>query len=299
MKLRVSVVMVVRNPHPRFFREAVESILAQTLDDLELIVVEDPSERSGEKILESCSDGRIRYFHQSQPTSLVEQRNRALEAAQGELVAICDADDIAVPDRLRKQVEFLDTHPETDVLGGQIAVIDHHGRHVGYRAFPVDHESILRAMPRMVPFCQPSVMIRSEALRAVGGYRDNGYLPEDYDLWSRLAKRGMGLANHREVLLHYRVHPEQMKACHLREIVRGVVRLKQTYWREEMDFGARLQMWAERLLVFLPPRWVYHLLLRVYYRGRACHASELDHLEQPRSRKRRTARAKHGFPVAG
>ncbi|NQT17969.1 MAG: glycosyltransferase [Planctomycetes bacterium] len=296
MKPRVSVVMVVRNPHPRFFPLAVESILIQTFTDFELIIVEDPSPRSAEDTLNRHSDPRIRYIRHSRRTSLVQQRNRALAEARGEFMAICDADDIVVPNRLEKQLGFLHRHLEIDVLGAQIAVIDDHGEHLGYRAFPVDHDSIVESMTRIVPFCQPSVMMRTEAVRAVGGYRETGYLPEDYELWSRLAKNGTQFANHHEVLLHYRVHAAQMKAIYLREIIRGVLRVKQTYWREEMNLGARLQMWAERLLLLFPPNLVYRLLLRMYYRGCACSSIELA---PPPPQKGHAAPAKQQSTVIG
>lgn len=296
MKPRVSVAMVVRNPHPRFFPLAVESILTQSFTDFELIIVEDPSARSAEDTLNRHPDPRIRYVRHSRRTSLVQQRNRALAEARGEFMAICDSDDIVVSNRLEKQLAFLQARPEIDVLGTQIAVIDDQGEHLGYRAFPVDHESIVKSMKRIVPFCQPSVMMRTAALQAVGGYRETGYLPEDYELWSRLAKNGMRFANHHEVLLHYRVHSDQMKALHLRDIIRGVLRVKQTYWRKEMDLAARLQMWAERLLVLLPPSLVYRLVLRVYYRGRACSSIEQAPPPPPKGR---TTTAKQQSTMTG
>src|SRR4051812_32143424 len=91
----VSVMMPVLNPHPVYFREAIESILAQSLQDLELVIVEDPSQASGQAVIDQLGDSRIRYFRNTARTSLVEQRNKALTEARADIVACLDADDIA------------------------------------------------------------------------------------------------------------------------------------------------------------------------------------------------------------
>jgi len=99
----VSVVMPVLNPHPVYFRQAVESILNQTLQDWELVIVEDPSPRSAAEILKDYPDPRIRHFVNPQRTSLVQQLNRGLQETQAELVARHDHDDISEPERWRSR----------------------------------------------------------------------------------------------------------------------------------------------------------------------------------------------------
>ncbi|MEO8702118.1 MAG: glycosyltransferase, partial [Kofleriaceae bacterium] len=133
----VSVVMPVLDPHPVYFREAVESVLAQTLTDLELVIVEDPSAARGTEMIAELRDPRIRHIVNATRTSLVDQRNQGLHAARGELVALLDADDIAVPARLQKQVDYLRRHPDVDVLGSQLFIIDHEGTQVGMRSYPL------------------------------------------------------------------------------------------------------------------------------------------------------------------
>ena len=103
----VSVVMPVLNPHPKFFFEAVASVLDQTLGDLELVIVEDPSERDAAPILEKFRDRRIRHIRNPRRTSLIEQRNRSIREARAPLVAQLDADDICYPNRLQAQYDFL------------------------------------------------------------------------------------------------------------------------------------------------------------------------------------------------
>lgn len=261
----ISVLMAVWKPHPVFFPQALESVLTQTFSEFELIIVEDPSELSAEKILARYTDPRIRYFRQPRRTSLVEQKNRGLAEVRAPLVAIFDADDVCLPDRLETQHRFLLQHSEVDVLGSQVAVIDERGAHRGFRLYPLEHEGIVESMLTVVPLCHPSVTMRTDVLTAVGGYYETGYPIEDYDLWSRLAQVGARFANTEEVLLQYRVHPLQTKAIHLRDCIRGVLRVKELYWMTEMGASERLRVWAERLLLIMPSGWVYALLLRAYY----------------------------------
>ncbi len=261
----VSVVMSVYHPHPDYFPLAVQSILGQTLANLELIVVEDPSPRPGLPMLVSMTDERVRYLVNRVRTSAVAQRNRGVAEARGRFVAILDADDIAEPGRLREQVDFLRGNPEVGVVGSQIAVIDAAGRVRGYRRFPTGHEQIVRAMRRAVPLSHPSVVFRREVLEEAGGYSPAVYPAEDVELFFRLAKRGTRFANHPDPLVRYRLHPGQVKATHFRTTVRNVIRLKQLYWGDEMGGGDRLRIGLERLLLLLPTRLALWLLARELY----------------------------------
>ncbi len=265
---RVSVLMIVLKAHPVYFPQAVRSILAQTFPDFELLIVEDPSPSLAGPLLRPFDDPRIRHHLNFRRTSLIEQKNQGLTAARGDLVALIDADDVAEPDRLEKQVHFLDTHPEVAVLGSQVRIIDGAGRSRGYRTFPLHHEAILRALPSVVPLSQPSVLLRKEAVLQAGGYAFRDYaVAEDYELWSRLALRGLRFANHSEALLRYRVHRGQMKATHLRETIRAILRIKRLYWRAQMDGGARLRTWVEWSMLAFPPLLVHRLFALLQHRS--------------------------------
>jgi glycosyltransferase involved in cell wall biosynthesis len=280
----VSVVMTTYTPDPEYFPKAVRSILGQTMRDLELIIVEDPSPNSGREMLQGIDDARIRYIANDRRTSLVAQRNRGLEAAGAPLIAIMDSDDIAHPLRLEKQVEYLRAHPDVDVIGSQIAVIDSRDRIVGYRRFPARHDEILGEMPRVIPFCNPSIMLRREAMLLAGGYRFVDYAAaEDYELWSRMARLGLRFANHGELLLYYRIHEEQIKFIHLKDTIRGVLKVKQLYWSESTGFRALARRWGERLLLHLPDRIVMRLLLASLYSHRPPESAPCGGVEPPAS----------------
>jgi len=193
---RASIVLAVLSPDPKYFPLALQSILSQTFTDFELIVVEDPSPHpAAPPYLASYPDRRIRHLVNSQRTSLVRQKNQGLALARAPLVAMFDADDVAEPDRLEKQVRYFEQHPDIDVLGGQIRIIDADGHCLGYRSFPLEHDRIIQAMHRLVPLSHPTVMLRTDVALAAGGYQFTEYpVAEDYELWSRLAKRGARFA---------------------------------------------------------------------------------------------------------
>jgi len=260
--------MTVLHPDPVYFPLAVASILRQTMADFELIIVEDPSPISGRALLGTIDDPRVRYVENPRRTGLVEQKNEGLAVARGAWVAMMDADDVAEPDRLVKQLAFVRAHPEVDVLGSQITLIDARGAPLGYRGFPTGHDDIVRAMRRIVPVSHPSVMLRRALVQRFGGYQYRTYDGgEDYELWSRLARRGARFANHPEALIRYRLHPDQMKVTCLRQTIRAILDVKRRYWADRMDWGDRLRMAGEFCLLGLPVGVVLRLLHWVHYRG--------------------------------
>jgi glycosyltransferase involved in cell wall biosynthesis len=265
----VTVIIPVLNPHPVYFPQAVESVLNQTLTDLELLVVEAPSQRSAADFLAKYADARVRHLRMEAPTTLVAQRNRGLAEARSDVVALMDADDVCEPDRLAVQVEYLQQHPETTVLGSEIQIIDEHGQSRGYREYPRDHEAIVATLPSYNPIAQPTVMLRKRRVLAAGGYLYTRFpATEDYELWCRLAVHGERFANLSRALLRYRIHPDGAKTSQLRGILRGTLEVKDMYWRGRMGLAPRLRRLAERALLVLPPKWVLWLFQRGYYRRR-------------------------------
>lgn len=261
----VSVAMVVLAPDPRHFPAAVRSVLDQTLEDLELVIVEDPSDRSAAEQLAGVDDARLRLVRNPRRTGLVAQRNRAVREGRADLVAVLDADDVAHPDWLASQVGALRDDPHLDVVGTPLRVVDDDGDLVGYRHYPRHHPDIVAAMPRYNPVAQPGVAFRRRAFEAVGGYRAHR-ANEDYDLWSRMALAGCVFANHDRPLVDYRVHAGGMKARRLRETIRGTLEVKQRHWRDRLGLVGRLIVLAERVLLVLPRSWVLWLFTRLRYR---------------------------------
>lgn len=183
----VSVVLTVYNGLP-YVRTAVESVLNQTYDDFELVVVDDGSTDGTGEILEEYDDDRIRLHRQSnrgRASSLV----RGVDLVEGEYVAIIDADDIAAPRRLERQVEALDSDPTLGLVGAAYLRRFEGGERTRYR--PVDppstHDEIERELPSRNPFAHSVVTCRREAIRDAEGYDASLTSCIDYDLWVRIA----------------------------------------------------------------------------------------------------------------
>jgi glycosyltransferase involved in cell wall biosynthesis len=181
----VSVLLCVHNGAPRV-ADAVASVLAQTLRDLELIVVDDGSTDATPTQLARVADPRVRIVSQAR-TGLTRALNRALGLARAPLVARLDADDTARPDRLERQRAFLERTPEVGLLGTAAHELDVQGRLVRVVQPPLDDAALRRALIRANPFVHSSVMLRRDLLDKVGGYDETYPVAQDYDLWMRLS----------------------------------------------------------------------------------------------------------------
>ncbi len=213
--------MVTRNVE-RFLPEAIESILNQTFRDLEFVIVDFGSTDRSKSIISGyqSKDPRIR-FHQIPSCTLAEARNASCFRSTGQYIAIMDADDIALPDRLACQLKFLEEHPEVGVLGGDIEWIDHAGNVLRAQGYPSGDSEIRKTLLSASPFCNPAVVIRRDTFAATGGFR-NVAPAEDYDLWLRVAEH-CKMANLPGVLLRYRIHPQQESQRNVRQQTLGHV----------------------------------------------------------------------------
>jgi len=200
----VSVLMAVRNGAP-WVREAVESVLAQTAGDLELIVIDDGSTDATLALLEAVRDPRLRV-ERREVQGLTRALNRGLGLARAPLVARLDADDLALPERLARQRDFLDAHPGVGLLGTAAREVDALGREVRVVRPPQHDAALRRALIRENPFVHSSVMLRRALCEQAGGYDEARPVAQDYDLWMRMS-RATRLANLDDVLVVRRLLP--------------------------------------------------------------------------------------------
>jgi glycosyltransferase involved in cell wall biosynthesis len=185
-------------------RQAVNSILAQSFTDFELVVVDDASTDGCLDFLEKLDEPRIRVVRNAKNVGASLARNRAVALAEAPLLAIADADDMAHPLRLEIQATFLERHPEVTLVAGATQLFGRRGRR-GQLSWPVtSHEGLTLGLRYGPSFYHGSVMVRTEALRQIGGYRN--ILAEDYDVYSRLLVNGYRLAAVPQVVLVYRDH---------------------------------------------------------------------------------------------
>ena len=225
----ISVLMPVRNGEA-YLAEAVESVLAQTHRELELLVVDDGSDDETPSILASCRDPRLQVVRQ-EPAGLVPALRRALAEARGDVLARMDADDVSLPERLERQLRALGADERLAVVGCAIETIDDTGRVTGSWALPADDAALRRRLLLRNPFTHGAVLIRRPAVESVGGYQAGYGANEDYDLWRRIA-RDWRLGAVPEVLYRYRVHPAAVTKTHVEERVAARERLRDELWLE-------------------------------------------------------------------
>jgi len=211
---QVSILMPVRNEE-LYLQASLNSLYAQTFTDWELVVVDDGSSDRTPAILlaAAAKDNRVQVIRR-EGGGLVAALNAGLEACRASLLARMDGDDISHPDRLAKQTEFLNAHPDT----GLVASSFRHFPRTSLKQGMVDYESwqnslqghdrIMRDLFVESPFVHPSIMTRRTILEQLGGYRDCGWA-EDYDLWLRMATSGVHFARLPDHLFFWRDHPER------------------------------------------------------------------------------------------
>ena len=235
----VSVLMSVYNGQ-EFLNEAIDSILKQTYQNFELIIINDASTDKTPEILRAVTDDRLRIITMRTNVGLVDALNFALTEAKGSLIARMDADDISQPERLALQVKEMSSDPSLVLLGTSVEYIDAHGRLLRIENFNTDNTALQRILAEEGNhFCHSSVMLRAEAVRKVMGYRSlAGRYAQDYDLWLRLAEVGT-VANLPEPLLRYRVHEGQLSLKKLvpqrraAEIYKVIARQRRLTGRED------------------------------------------------------------------
>lgn len=206
MKRPISVVMPVFNGE-RYLEEAVASVLRQTFDDFELIVVDDGSVDRTPELLRCVAekDRRVRVVTQANG-GIVKALNRGVAEAEGDFIARMDADDVSHPTRLSRQYAVACADPSVVVLGGDCDVIDENGASLGTRRFPTDPARVLRTILNGAnPIAHPTVLVRKDALLRVGAYRERFRHAEDVDLWLRLSRLGT-IRTIGEVVLSLRKH---------------------------------------------------------------------------------------------
>jgi hypothetical protein len=223
----VSVVLVVCNVD-RFLAESIESILAQTFRDFEFIVVDYGSTDATKEIVTRYAheDSRVR-MHEIPHCGLGEARNAACLLAQGRYIALMDADDVSLPERLQLEVAFMEQHPNVGLLGTAVQWIDATGRELLICRFPTDDKPLKEALGVRCSFWQPTVLLRKEAFILTGGYRDAFAPAEDYDLWLRVTEH-FDCANLDDILLKYRIHPHQVSVRKRKQQTLGILGAKKS-----------------------------------------------------------------------
>jgi len=302
--VKASVVMPVYNAE-RFVGDAIESVLRQTFEDFEFLIFDDGSRDRSLEIIRSYQDPRIRLIISEENVGYVTHLNRGIDEAKGKYYIRMDADDICLPTRFEKQLDFMEKHPEVGLCGTWVETFGVKRR---FRRPPAHDSGIRLHLLNGTTIDHPTAIIRTRVLREHQLYYRQEYLyTEDYDMWVRLAKLTQ-MANIPEVLLLYRMHDSnvgvvkkerQMKLVgnlrvqqYRRVFGRSLQPFEESFARQTLDYGAlevrqlqrvirELKRSSEAQHLFEPEdlrRFVHDRLARDLYNSRSRSASYLKNL---------------------
>jgi len=250
VKPLISVLLPVYNAE-KMVRQAVTSLLRQTLAEFEIVAVDDGSSDGTAGILDDLAkrDSRVRVIHLPH-AGLISALNSGIVECRGDLIARMDADDVCHPERLRLQAEFLRANPDVSVCGCLVRSFPRNhvkGGFLRYEAWLnslVTHDEIARDIFVESPLAHPSVMMRAGDLREVGGYREMGW-PEDYDLWLRFFMAGKRFGKVSRTLLFWREHEHRLTFTDSRYALENFMRLKAYFLAKVMaESGRPLVIWG-------------------------------------------------------
>lgn len=204
----VTVLMPVYNAAP-YLEQAIRSILEQTFEDFEFLIINDGSKDASGEIIQSFKDKRIVFINHEKNSGIVVTLNEGLTAARGKYIARMDNDDISLPRRFEEQIAFMESHPEVGVCGTAFAAF---GSNETVYKMPVNDPEIRAFMLMHNPIGHPTVMMRTSVVREYGiAYRESDTPAEDYRMWYDLSKVTQ-LHNLPDTHLYYRTHASQMSS---------------------------------------------------------------------------------------
>ncbi len=207
---KVSVIMPVYNAE-EYVSQAIDSILGQSFDDFELIIIDDGSTDQSSAIIKSYYDPRIRFVRNETNLKLIATLNKGIQMAKGQYIARMDGDDISLPERLAWQVEFMDAHPNTGVCGTWVELFGE-GQPSFWR-FSTDSNSVKCMLLFGCCIVHPSVMMRKSIFEKGFCYSELYPHGEDYALWAQIVQQ-YDISNISEILLKYRKSATQVSSKH-------------------------------------------------------------------------------------
>ena len=244
-----------------FLPEAIESILNQTFRDFEFIVIDDGSTDNSWEIIQEYAkkDSRIRSFKNEKNYHIVYTRNRGISLSRTDLVAFLDSDDVAMPERLEIQLEFMKNNSDCGVCGSNFEIINEKSELIGHKEFPENDNEIKKSFFFFNPFGQNTVIIRKECFNKVGLYNDEYRNAEDLDMWIRIGSK-YALHNIQKELVKYRVHRDNSIFKNQKRMIKSTLKLRK---KAVLEYGYKISIKGQIaycvtwLMQFLPSRFVF------------------------------------------
>ncbi|MBI5324347.1 MAG: glycosyltransferase [Ignavibacteriae bacterium] len=232
---RISVLMSVFNGE-KYLTEAIQSILEQSFSDFEFIIVDDGSTDSSREIINSFNDSRIKPIINGENIGLTKSLLKGYEYCHGEFIARMDADDISLPDRFKKQIEYFDKHPEVGVLGTNAYAIGNNSKLKYKINYPENHSFINWSLLFSNPICHPSVMIRKIVIEKFGFYNDEFQRSQDYDYWIRLISN-VKFYNIQKPLILLRISGQKVSITQFKDQLKSAIFICQNHLSEFIEYN--------------------------------------------------------------
>jgi glycosyltransferase involved in cell wall biosynthesis len=202
----VSILMSVHNGE-KYLEQTLQSITSQTYTDFEVIIINDCSTDQTSNILGKYKDNeKFKIINNESCLGLTKSLNIGISKARGKYIARLDADDIALPERLSIQKQFLDDNKDIVCIGSASIIIDENGNKTGFKKVVSNIDTLKFRMILANQISHPSAFFRTEIIKKIGGYNENYKYAQDFNLWSRLLKAGYKISNIEKPLILYRVH---------------------------------------------------------------------------------------------
>lgn len=202
----ITVLMTTFNEPVEYIQQSIESVLNQTYANFELLILDDSSKEEAIQVIDSFKkDHRVQVVREKERMGFVNALNKGMKMAKGEYIARMDADDICFNDRFEKQINFLKTHSDVDILGGNMKIIDENGNILSQRQYPCSKFSLKFSSIFRSPVAHPTVMFRRSIIEQNMFYDALFKKAEDLEYWLRLRNNGFKIANMPEYLLYFRI----------------------------------------------------------------------------------------------
>lgn len=222
----ISIVLPVYNS-TKYIDECLSSILKQTFEDFEIIIIDDGSTDDSLIKIGNHNDDRINVIQNKH--NYIESLNIGMSVAKGKYIVRMDADDIMMPNRLEIQHQYMETHPNIDICGSSYELIGAKSRVIQHKLV---QEQIISALILYNPICHPSIIMRKDLVKLFSDrnvYNKKYLYGEDYKLWTDLAKKGCQFAVLPDILLKYRISDQQVTFLHQKEMQKTTLMIQYEY----------------------------------------------------------------------
>jgi len=257
-----------------FISETIESIINQTYENFEYIIIDDLSTDESWKIIQNYADKdkRIRIYRNKKKLGIAKTRNKGFKkrSPKSKYFVIIDSDDVSLKNRIGIQIRFLEDNPSYGLVGSNVIIINENSKIIGFREFPSTNNEIRKHFIPFNPIAQSSVILRDEVINQIGFYDENFNGCEDYEYWLRVAI-DWKLYNLKKPLIKYRVSKTQFKYNSLKKTIKDgiVIQNKAIYLYNYPDnFNNELIRKILRLSLLFPKIVIYKIILYFLYKNK-------------------------------